>query len=220
MADEASGEVRVRGGRPSRAEAERRDERLLEVATALFVEQGFAATSIEAVARGAGVAKRTLYARYPDKAALYVAVIRRIINQWQQVVEDSVPPEAAITDVLTALGRSLMVAVTDPRSLALHRVMYSEGPRFPEMAVLVHDLCAEHGWRTIAAILERETARGRLRVTDPEFAAQQFYHLIVAVPLDRLLGAHPHPLTPAECETWISRSVELFLSGVGASGPK
>ncbi|CAK0741614.1 TetR/AcrR family transcriptional regulator, mexJK operon transcriptional repressor [uncultured Gammaproteobacteria bacterium] len=218
MDSEIISDARVKGGRPSRAEAERLEEKILKVATGLFVEQGFAATSIEAVARGAGVAKRTLYVRYADKAALYVAVIRRLMRQWLETVEETVPPDAEVAEVLCALGRSLLAAITRPEVIALHRVMYAEGPRFPDMARLVHELCADHGWRTIAEILERETARGRLTITDPLFTAQQFYHLIVAEPLDRLLGAHPHPFTTVDGEDWVRRSVALFLNGTRAFG--
>lgn len=210
-----TGEGKGRSGRPSRAEAERREEKILDVATALFVKHGFAATSIEAVARGAGVAKQTLYARYTDKAALYVAVIRRMINQWRQTVDETVVPDAEVTEMLVALGRSLIAAATRPQSLALRRVMYFEAPRFPEMAALVHELWSEHGWRTIAAILERECARGRLRPCDAVFSAQQFYHLVASEAVNRLLSAHPRPFNDAECEDWIRRSVALFLAGIG-----
>ena len=64
------------GGRPTRAESARRLEHLLEVATALFLGSGYGATTIEAVARASGVAKKTIYRRFGDKSALFGAVLR------------------------------------------------------------------------------------------------------------------------------------------------
>src|SRR3982074_3563746 len=70
------------GGRPTREEAARRDERLIEVATNLFMERGFEGTSIDAVAEAAGVSKPTVYARYRDKGDLFAAVLRDRIREW------------------------------------------------------------------------------------------------------------------------------------------
>ena len=71
---------RGRGGRPTREEAVRRDARLLDVATKLFMERGFDGTSIDAVAVTAGVSKPTVYARYRDKRDLFTAVLRATIE--------------------------------------------------------------------------------------------------------------------------------------------
>src|SRR5258707_1886324 len=70
------------GGRPTRAEAVRRDARLLDAATTLFMERGFDGTSIDAVAEAAGVSKPTVYARYRDKRDLFAAVLRDRIREW------------------------------------------------------------------------------------------------------------------------------------------
>src|ERR1700712_1017939 len=70
------------GGRPTREAAARRDERLIAVATRLFMERGFDATSIDAVAETAGVSKPTVYARYRDKRDLFTAVLRATIQRW------------------------------------------------------------------------------------------------------------------------------------------
>ena len=70
-----------RGGRPSRAAAALLGEHILDVASELFLDQGYGATSIEAVAQYARISKRTFYHRFPDKASLFGAVVRRIIEE-------------------------------------------------------------------------------------------------------------------------------------------
>ncbi len=59
--------VRRRGGRPSRDEAARLSDRILDAATDLFFQRGYGATSIEAVARSARISKRTFYHRYATR---------------------------------------------------------------------------------------------------------------------------------------------------------
>lgn len=68
-----------RGGRPTKTAAIERDQRLIEVATRLFLDRGFDATSLDAVAEAARVSKPTVYSRYGDKRGLFAAVLRREI---------------------------------------------------------------------------------------------------------------------------------------------
>ena len=66
----------ARGGRPTVAEAQRRQAYLIDVAGAMFMKLGFDGTSIDAVADAAAMSKRTVYARYADKSELFSAVLR------------------------------------------------------------------------------------------------------------------------------------------------
>src|SRR3977135_4565260 len=78
----AKGRPRGRGGRPSRLESAQLSDRILDVATALFLSDGFGATSIEAVAKRAGISKRTFYHRFNGKEMLFEAVVRRLVERW------------------------------------------------------------------------------------------------------------------------------------------
>jgi AcrR family transcriptional regulator len=48
-----------------------------DAAAALFAERGFSGARLEDIAAGAGVTKQLLYRHFPDKAALYVALLER-----------------------------------------------------------------------------------------------------------------------------------------------
>src|SRR5262249_32317626 len=71
---------RGRGGRPTQKEAERRHRTLLKTAMRLFMRGGWEGTSIDEISRQSKVAKRFIYARYPDKAALFVGTLQRFID--------------------------------------------------------------------------------------------------------------------------------------------
>src|ERR1700749_710020 len=64
-------------GRPPTEEVATRAERLLDVATEVFLEQGFKGASMSEIARRAGASKQTLYPRYPSKAELFAALVER-----------------------------------------------------------------------------------------------------------------------------------------------
>ncbi len=68
-------DVEAERPRPGRRRDPHCDEAILTATLALFAEVGYAGTSIEGVAARAGVAKATIYRRYPNKAKLVVAAV-------------------------------------------------------------------------------------------------------------------------------------------------
>lgn len=71
-----------RRGRPTAAQSAAIEQTILSAAKQLMLGNGFDGTSMEAVARSAGVPKSTLYNRFPDKYALLNAVIDHCISEW------------------------------------------------------------------------------------------------------------------------------------------
>jgi TetR/AcrR family transcriptional regulator, mexJK operon transcriptional repressor len=204
-----------RGGRPSRLETVQLQETILDVATELFLTRGFGAASIEAVAAGARISKRTFYHRFADKAALFEAVVRRLIERWLPPFEaqllESGPPDA----LLRRTADQVLAVALSPPALALHRILVAEAQRFPELMRLVNEAGAGKGVERIAALLERETAAGTLAVADSRFAAEQFLTMVLSVPQKRALGFGQR-LRPDELEGWTRRTVALFLDGCRA----
>src|ERR1700741_1613300 len=73
---------RPRAGRPTREQAEARHEELLDRALDHFLDKGFEQATIEAIAADVGMTKRTAYAPYAEKAALFRAAVRRAIERY------------------------------------------------------------------------------------------------------------------------------------------
>ncbi|MDQ6798744.1 MAG: TetR/AcrR family transcriptional regulator [Actinomycetota bacterium] len=67
--------VAAERSRPGRRRDPLCDEAIFAATLALFAEEGYAGISIEGVAARAGVAKATIYRRYPNKAQLVVAAV-------------------------------------------------------------------------------------------------------------------------------------------------
>src|SRR5215467_428905 len=68
---------------PSQPDEERqqREERILDAAAALLMRWGYRKTTIDDVAREAGVGKGTIYLHWKDKNELFLAVILRAQQQ-------------------------------------------------------------------------------------------------------------------------------------------
>lgn len=65
------------------APAATRKEGILDAAQMLILKHGLRGTSMEAIARAAGIAKPTLYAHFPDKSAVFTALLERLIAAWR-----------------------------------------------------------------------------------------------------------------------------------------
>jgi TetR/AcrR family transcriptional regulator, mexJK operon transcriptional repressor len=208
-----------RSGRPPRAQALLLRDQILEVATELFLTEGYGATSIEAVAERAGISKRTFYHRFDDKATLFAAVVHRIIKQIRPPPEVPLLEGATLHQILRRLAELILRAALAPQAIALHRLITAESLRFPNLARAVYD----EGWvgeatTLIGGLLARELPDKRLNGELREFAAMQFLYMVVALPQRRKMGLGL-PLTPKELAAWADNAVTLFLNGCrGLSG--
>jgi TetR/AcrR family transcriptional repressor of mexJK operon len=207
------------GGRPSHAAALELRDRILEVATELFLTEGYGSTSIEAVAGRAGISKRTFYHRFDDKAALFAAVVHRIIEKARPPPGVPLLEGTTLQEILRRLAGLLLRAALSPQAIALHRLVTAESVRFPNLVRAVYD----EGWvqqatTLIGDLLSRELRDPRLTVELRSFAAEQFLHVVVALPQRRIMGLGV-PMTPGEIDAWADNAVNLFLNGCrGLSG--
>lgn len=213
---EAERDARVRppghGGRPSRLESARLSDRILDVATALFLGDGFGATSIEAVAKRAGISKRTFYHRFSGKEMLFEAVVRRMIERWMPPFDAALLEAPSLAIALSRSAEHILKIALTPEALALHRMVIAEARRFPGLARILHELGAAAGIERIAREFERRMAAGEMRPMDSRFAAEEFILMVVTGPQRRALGLGV-PLGPAELTRWIADTVALFLQG-------
>ncbi len=208
-----------RGGRPSREDSERLRQTILDVATGMFLTQGYGATSIDAIARQARISKRTFYHRFPDKAALFGAVVHEVIARIYPARSGGDPFHGAeLEAVLLRFAQMALTAVLSPLAIALQRVILSEAPRFPELAAAaMGEGSRAAAVARIAALLERERQAGRITLDKPEFAAEQFLAMVVSLPSRRAMGFGP-PMTAADLDAWAKDTVTLFLHGCRAKG--
>ena len=96
-------------GRPRREGA---DDEILAVALAMLREQGYGALTVDAVAERAGVAKTTVYRRWPSKGALVAAAIEPLAvsddpaAEAESLLQLVTPVEGDVIDVLRAIVAS------------------------------------------------------------------------------------------------------------------
>jgi TetR/AcrR family transcriptional regulator, mexJK operon transcriptional repressor len=203
-----------RGGRPSQAQAARLRDKILDAASDVFFTEGYGAASIEAIARRARIAKRTLYSRFRDKAELFAEVVHHLVENLRPPNTEKLFRGTG-ADILQQLAEAILHAALNPQAVALHRLILAEATRFPELADVMHKIGArEEAVTRIAGLLEQEARLGKLKLKteDSAFAAEQFLQMIVGVPQRRAMGLGK-PMSPRELDQWAKDTVRLFVNG-------
>jgi AcrR family transcriptional regulator len=76
-----------------RLKAPQRREQLIQVATRLFAETGYEATTTKQIAEKAGVTEPILYRHFESKQDLFIAIVRNVSDQtlahWQEIIASS-----------------------------------------------------------------------------------------------------------------------------------
>lgn len=157
---------------------ENRRQRFVEVAEHLFLEHGFAGTSVNEVVRFAGGSLTTLYAEFGTKDELFEAVMnRRVVTLFNELESGKIRSPDIRTELLQ-LGAQIQGHTLSERSLAFYRLAIHEGPKFPSVrkAILINGL---KGYlRQLGNYFAAHARDGRLRIDNPETAAEDFLTLV------------------------------------------
>src|ERR1700761_1264267 len=124
----------------SRGDAKRRA--ILDVASEVFLAQGYAATSMSEVAARFGGSKGTLYNYFRSKEELFSAFINEICQVRARELFAPLPPIGegrTVRESLFDLGLSLMTFLWNDQLIAVHRLIFAEVGRFPEIGRMFYE---------------------------------------------------------------------------------
>lgn len=168
--------------RPRRGEP-KAHARILDASRTLFVRRGFDATSIGDIARGAGVARATVYNNFNDKRDILAAIIAEYMTGYARIAQrlrESARPGQTSFELIQAMVREALawrVENADLRPIiAVARNLRGSGWEEANRAADE----AMHGW--ILAVHAADQAAGVIRDDiDLEFGVRAAYAMIESV---------------------------------------
>ena len=209
VANGAAPGIRVRPGPVSDSEAAERRQRVLEVASELFLARGYSGTSIDEIARRSRVSKATIYGECGTKEDIFREFYNSSLTPFMDDLRHAVERGQEIGAVVRQIVRGVLRTNADANSVGLLRLAIAERDRFPSIAELV----LMHGGRAMKPFANylRDQV-GHDRMTDDE-ASRYTLHLF-----NMALGGSAVLLTDTESfygdkEAWIDSVAEIFLSG-------
>jgi TetR/AcrR family transcriptional regulator, mexJK operon transcriptional repressor len=187
---------------------------IMDAAARVFLRQGYAGASVDAIAGEAGVSKRTIYNHFEDKEHLFLAVIRNTLASveadFDRALGETIADSEDLERAFVALARRWVRLFLREDATALRRLVIAESPRHPEIM---------HGWAEagplraqgqLVGALARLDEQGRLDVPDPRRAAEQLALLVTNAAFNRSwLGTIA--LTDTQVDDVVIPNVRMFL---------
>ncbi|HWR47979.1 MAG TPA: TetR/AcrR family transcriptional regulator [Pseudonocardiaceae bacterium] len=179
----------------------------------VFLREGYARASVDAIAAEAGVSTRTIYDYYGNKERLFLSVIEDTNTAqtaaFQALLDRTLGEVTDVPTALLAFGREFVTAVArSPERAAVIRLMIAEATHFPELLRL---------WRAVGPVqqslahrLTRLAEQGMLELPDQLEAAEYLGLLVTSWVNNRsVFGAVP--LDDAEIDELVTSGVRVFL---------
>lgn len=200
-----------------RARAKR--DQILAGARRVFLRDGFAAASTDAIAAEAKVSKRTLYVYYPSKEELFAGVMRELTIENPQTralesMEEMAPgSEEELRRDLQELAGKIIATMMQPDYLALLRTTIADTHRFPQLGGIFRATVPERAMRSFAVFIEKSRERGVIGAgVNGDTAARMFVGpLLTYAVLDGLFAQGP-PRPPAREK--LEEIIDLYMKAI------
>lgn len=184
---------------------------IIEAAARVFLDRGYGAASMDAIAVEAGVSKQTVYSHFGAKDALFGAIVEGKCNEL--LVSVSLPPVTGQDhgEALRQIATRFLDTVLASPSMALFRVVVAESSRFPELADVFYRAGPAAAIDNLAAYLEELDEKGALKIADATSSARLFYAMLHGdLYLRRLLGLASEPAA-GEIDAVVDEVISAFL---------
>jgi AcrR family transcriptional regulator len=176
-----------------RRRAEARPDEVLDAALDLFIEQGFAQTRVDDIAKRAGISKGAVYLYFPSKEAILEGLVRRAVvpiatNALSFVKDYEGDPRIVMTMVLKMLGMRL----ADPKVVAIPKLLFREVVRFPEFAAMYRAEVLDKVIPAIETLIRKGIDQGYFRPVDPHLTIRSIIGpLMLHIAMAEVFGILP-----------------------------
>jgi TetR/AcrR family transcriptional regulator, mexJK operon transcriptional repressor len=198
-----------------RTKSEEKRILILNAAVKLFTEQGFSSTSMDQIARQAGVSKQTVYSHFGNKEDLFVDAVgcKCVAHDLTAAMfEPGDDTPAQLLNIAENFSRLLL----SQESIQVSRTCISEAESYPELSRLFFAAGPERVIGLMSQLLHQLDSRGQLRVPEPRFAAVQFLKMVQGEQRMRLELNAGGLLSDAEHQRYVENCVQMFLRAYAA----
>lgn len=199
-----------RRGRPTAKQVEAIENALIATARRHFLDGGYDAVAMEAIAFELGVSKTTLYGRFPSKESLFHAVIEDAVARWS--VDASMTDGELTDDIGQRLRHHTRVIAKshdNPEVQAFQRIIVSTAGRFPELAKSMHDVGALYIIGLISRDIREAANRDGIPARDPEGIATRIVASMTGWYLQQSLI---RPVSIDEFTAYGDRTIEIIMA--------
>jgi AcrR family transcriptional regulator len=194
---------------------ERRRDRILEIATEVFLDHGYAGATMSMISQQVGGSKATLYAYFSNKEVLCEAIFQRLCDR----VLDALDETGSAPDFegrLMHVGMGFLQALVSDAGVKTFQLAV-EGSRANSDLARRFETIALAVTYKLARLIEQADAADEISAPDPIEAANVFISLMRGdLHLRRLLNLHPEP-SFEERRLEVARAIRVFTAAFSAT---
>jgi AcrR family transcriptional regulator len=211
--DQAQGNVQRCRGRPQLRPDQETRQIIYEAARHEFAGNGYAATSMETVARRAGVSTKTLYRLIPNKATLFEGMVSDRLDRFLSDFHLHAADQVDIGEALYAALMACADLMLDQEVIGLQRMILQETGKFSDLAGTFYNNGIKQTAAALADWLRMQEKRGLIVLDDADEAAGMLLGMLSSAPQRAaIFGGVPMPTRP-QIEARVRTCVKLFLRG-------
>jgi AcrR family transcriptional regulator len=194
---------------------------VLVAARAVFFKHGFAAATTDMIQRVAGVSKSTLYAHFPNKGAIFAAVIAAECTASIAQFRKLRTADGPIHTRLIVIALAYLDILLKPETLALFRVVIAEAPRTSELARSFYQAGPAEVIQYLEELIGDAASRGELDIAPmtASEAAALLANMIRGEALMRALTEVEASPTASQKARWAALAIGMFLRANGVASP-
>ena len=202
---------------------EERHSRILAAALEVFSRSPFEEATTEEIARRAHVSKRDIYALFPGKHAILMAVVDAIMQSGdanlKRVIADSEQTPLPVEQLLEIIGLALISEILSPLEGFVYRLVFSESVGHPQIGSAFFNNWYARRSQMVIDLLSRQKAMKhgrRRRVDDTAQAAKHFLALTIYQPQFSASLGLLDMWNPKAVRTHVKSAVDCFLKAYPA----
>ncbi len=171
-------------------------QRLLETATELFAEKGYAGTSVREIVNRAGVSKPVLYYYFQSKEGLFYAILEWAADVQQEILNEIFTTSGTVLDRFIYFYRRVYEGVRQYQSLykMIHGLLYGPPQGAPDYDFPKYQ---RHMFDAVKRIYTQGLAGGEVKPADEDEVAFLVLSLIdFSLNMNQVLPELADPLRP------------------------
>jgi AcrR family transcriptional regulator len=216
MAETETTQDRRCRGRPQVRPDDETRQIIYEAARREFAASGYAATSMEAVARRAGVSTKTLYRLNPNKASLFEGMVSDRLDRFLANLNLRAVDHVRIEEALYAALMACAELVLEKEVIALQRMVLQEACKSSDVAGMYYRNGVQRTAAALADWLRVQKKRGLIELDDVDEAAGMLIGMVTSAPQRAaIFGGLPLP-SRSQIKARVRTCAGIFLRGCQA----
>lgn len=191
----------------------KKQQKIIDVATQLFFEQGYAETSLDQIIEVCGGSKQTLYSYFGCKRGILIQVVTRCTEQVGSAFQFD--DEADLVEQLNQFGYEYLKALCSQPIIDIYRIIVTESRRDKELVDFFLSRGPHRFYQMLSDFLKLQAAQGKLNIENPDQATSQLIGLLRGDYYQDVVLGLGVP-SEAEIKQYSVQAIKIFLQGCRA----